>query len=113
MTVGALAIWGVFAVLVGPRYLKDRAVAAEESKRSAEKADVIAEAQTWVRVRLKDPYSAVFTDVRIIGQFPEQRVCGQVNAKNSFGAYQGAERFTAMTGWAYLGDPDREHGRPT
>lgn len=38
---------------------------------------------------LKDPYSARYSDVKVDGLF----VCGRVNAKNSFGAYEGSKRF--------------------
>jgi hypothetical protein len=38
---------------------------------------------------LKDPYSARFGDVKVDGAF----VCGLVNSKNTFGAYEGNKRF--------------------
>lgn len=50
---------------------------------------------------LKDPASAQFRDVRAYASLANQaagersinRVCGQVNGKNSFGAYSGFQRF--------------------
>jgi len=108
MLFGAVIIWAAFfGIRAGLKHQQEgpaRKLAAEAAEENAENIAAIAEAETWVRARLKDPYSAVFSDVRVVGRAPLQRVCGQVNAKNSFGAYEGEERFTAMTGWAYLGN---------
>lgn len=49
--------------------------------------DMIADAEVFTRRMLKDGESAKFRDLRI-GQKPHM-VCGQVNAKNSFGAFGG------------------------
>ena len=46
-----------------------------------------------VESRLKDPDSANFKDVRFYSGGPSPAVCGQVNAKNSFGGYMGFRRF--------------------
>jgi hypothetical protein len=45
--------------------------------------------------KLKDPYSAQYSNVRILGVDKEgsDKVCGQVNAKNSYGAYIGKKGF--------------------
>ena len=50
------------------------------------KVDEVKEA---VRDRLKDPNSAQFSNVKVV----EGLVCGEVNAKNSFGGYAGRQRF--------------------
>lgn len=50
-----------------------------------------AEAKRAVAEKLKDPSSAQFQNVRESGEY----VCGEVNGKNSFGAYSGFRRFVA------------------
>ena len=50
-------------------------------------------AENFVRERLKDPESANFRDL-VVRQFKgKDAVCGQVNAKNGFGAYVGFQKF--------------------
>src|SRR5688572_27837081 len=45
---------------------------------------------------LKDPFSAHYRHVRIVHRSgAEFKVCGEVNAKNSYGAYIGYTKFTA------------------
>lgn len=46
-----------------------------------------------MRQRLKDPYSAEFRNVFVSRSSGSPVVCGQVNAKNSFGGYAGYKRF--------------------
>jgi hypothetical protein len=53
---------------------------------SAEKAS----AQKAVADLMKDPSSAQFRNVRVT---PTGNVCGEVNAKNGYGAYAGFSRF--------------------
>ncbi len=43
--------------------------------------------------RLKDPYSTKFKDVRIAS---DGTMCGEVNAKNSYGAYIGYTTFNGL-----------------
>lgn len=63
---------------------------------------MIERAKVSVRSRLKDPASAVFSELRILGN---ERVCGYVNAKNSFGGYTGNTRFVSFYGAVtYIGD---------
>ena len=55
-------------------------------------------AQKLVSARLKDPYSARFSDlvhktVRTARGEPFDVVCGQVNARNSYGGYGGEKLF--------------------
>jgi len=51
--------------------------------------DQIAAAQSRVAAELKDPSSAQFRNVEQVGD----RVCGEVNARNSFGGYAGFQQF--------------------
>lgn len=51
---------------------------------------IIDEAKAEVAAKLKDPTSAQFSDVRISDS---GAVCGKVNGKNSFGAYNGSVLF--------------------
>ena len=62
-------------------------------------------AQTSVKGQLKDPESAKFGQITLLT--PEQQsvkfksirvACGSVNAKNSYGGYTGALRFTVFLG---------------
>ncbi len=46
-----------------------------------------------VKATLKDPGSAMFRNVRIGRGLGAPAVCGEVNAKNSFGGYLGYNRF--------------------
>lgn len=63
---------------------------------------VMASAKANVARDLKDPASAQFRDVKVVmstsEKDPKQKiyaVCGEVNAKNSFGGYVGYQRFVA------------------
>jgi len=51
-------------------------------------------AKIQVAVHLRDPHSAVFTNVRFL---TPKLVCGSVNAKNGFGGYIGFVEFAAYT----------------
>jgi hypothetical protein len=53
-------------------------------------------AQQQVRAGLRDPGSAQFRNVRVIGQRPYERaVCGELNARNALGGYTGFQGFVA------------------
>jgi hypothetical protein len=52
-------------------------------------AEAFAKARSHLLASLKDPNSAQIASVRRAGEY----VCGQVNAKNSFGAYDGSRQF--------------------
>ena len=56
---------------------------------------LIATAQAAVASKLRDPTSPLFTNVTATENGLE--VCGQVNAKNGFGAYAGKDRFIYNT----------------
>lgn len=51
-----------------------------------------------VASKMKDPESARFTRLKF-GHFT---LCGEVNSTNSFGAYAGAERFSATSDFVHL-----------
>lgn len=46
-----------------------------------------------IREKLKDPDSAIFSDIKISKSGGIPVACGKVNSKNSFGGYIGAQRF--------------------
>lgn len=54
--------------------------------------------------QLKDPSSAQFKEVRRT----DGVVCGEVNAKNSFGAYEGFRRFFVVDGAEAVLEPAEE-----
>lgn len=57
-------------------------------------------AMSYVKNRLKDPYSA---------QFRNQRgFCGEVNAKNAMGAYTGYKRYVASSDYAVYFETDSQ-----
>lgn len=47
-----------------------------------------------VAATMKDPESVRFASLKV----HLAQLCGEVNAKNSFGGYEGAERFSAVDG---------------
>ena len=60
-----------------------------------QEADAI---KALVRAEMKDPEATRFTKLKMrLGN-----LCGEVNSKNSFGAYAGAEKFTAFRGGVSL-----------
>lgn len=70
------------------------------------------ELKARVRAALKDPDSAVFKDVRHVGG--GRALCGQVNAKNSYGGYSGFRLFVADSEgvyWAGDGSSQVDVGR--
>jgi hypothetical protein len=67
---------------------------------------MIADAEVFARRMLKDGESAKFRDLHI-GQKPHM-VCGQVNAKNSFGAFGGWQGMIYGAGIVFL----EEHTTP-
>ncbi len=67
-------------------------------------ADEFADAKARVAAQLKDPASAEFKDINQVGD----RVCGEVNARNSFGGYTGFVPFYIRGEEVLLGQPDSE-----
>lgn len=62
------------------------------------------EAQQIVGKLLKDPSSAQYQNVSFVSS--KEAVCGEVNAKNSYGAYVGFRRFHVRAGEAMLEPSD-------
>jgi len=60
-----------------------------------EKLKLIAKRQSEVAQLLKDPDSAKFRNVYVSEIYSEPIVCGEVNGKNSYGAYAGYTTFMA------------------
>ena len=68
---------------------------------------VIADAKDGVRAALKDPGSAEFSELYRCGD--SRVVTGEVNAKNSFGGYNGNTHFVYADGHVYMeGESDTE-----
>lgn len=64
--------------------------------------DTAAAAMDLVKAKLKDPDSAKFHGVKRRGPMD---YCGWVNAKNSFGGYEGDSVFFSNSKWTVLLDP--------
>lgn len=65
---------------------------------SSSKAEVsdsllVVYAQDAVKSRMKDPSSVKFGDVYVKRKNGNQAICGTVNSKNSYGGYNGFQRF--------------------
>ncbi|WP_070401292.1 hypothetical protein [Hydrogenophaga sp. PML113] len=69
-----------------------------------DEAQVIADTQRLVSDRLKDPGSAQFRNVRVQQylQGPLKIICGEINAKNSYGGYVGFRQFAASPWGVYM-----------
>src|SRR3546814_7080247 len=54
-----------------------------------------AAAEKLVRRQLRDPESAIFSDMYVVGPRPDRSavVCGTVNSRNGFGGMAGGQRF--------------------
>jgi hypothetical protein len=67
-------------------------------------AQLISEAKRSVADLFKDPDSVRFCDIGIYQRYnSDQRfLCGEVNAKNSYGAYVGYKTFYATKGDVYV-----------
>lgn len=63
-------------------------------KRLGEQA-FMTSAKKAIAEQLKDPDSAQFKNLRVVQFASGALVCGEVNAKNSFGGYSGFQRFIA------------------
>ena len=64
----------------------------------------ITAAQDAAKKGLKDPDSAKFQNLRIADFDGGKVVCGEINAKNSYGGYVGYKRFVAGTSVATISD---------
>jgi hypothetical protein len=73
--------------------------------REREDRQLMRNAETAMRDRLKDPESARFHDLVVARFSGAPVVCGHVNAKNSFGGYSGKKAFVYVSG-APIGEDD-------
>lgn len=90
--------------LWGERYEQNKALSEireKESKKRLENRNKISDVQGRVKSHLKDPSSAKFSGEYVSGN---GRVCGFVNAKNSYGAYSGSQRYLYSSGVAFIDD---------
>lgn len=62
----------------------------------------IASAQDAAKKTLKDPDSAKFKNIRMMDYDGGKILCGEINAKNSYGGYVGYKRFVAGTSAATI-----------
>jgi hypothetical protein len=77
----------------------------QEKKETSFEESIFRQAQETVSRDLKDPSSAQFRNLRYV----EPYVCGEVNAKNSFGGYVGFKKFSwTMTGGSVMSDKNDE-----
>lgn len=53
-------------------------------------------AETLVKVRLRDPDSAVFSGTKVVRRGGKETVCGFVNARNGFGGMTGDRWFAVV-----------------
>lgn len=101
MAGAAVAVWAVLGAILAIQHHQR----AEPQREWVETKDrLVSEAQTTVKAGLKDPASALFSEERVLGSGPDQRVCGLVNAKNGYGGYSGNDRYLVMAGSAYFGE---------
>jgi len=57
--------------------------------------EVISASEEALKNKLKDPYSAIFEDIKVFRSADAVYICGHVNAKNAFGGYIGSQYFMA------------------
>lgn len=69
----------------------------------------IAAAQDSIKRGLKDPNSAEFQNLRIANYNNGKVVCGEINAKNSYGGYVGYKRFVAGISGALIFSASNEY----
>lgn len=79
------------------------AIAAKESAEESAKVNAIA-LMRGLKASLKDPDSAKFGTITIDAK--GALLCGEVNAKNSFGGYTGVNNFAYSNGAGYMSGDD-------
>lgn len=62
-----------------------------------------------VKRQLKDPESARFQNIQLTDHNGGLVLCGEINAKNSYGGYVGFKRFVAGTNSATMQETNRRH----
>lgn len=73
------------------------------SREPTAEEELIADAKAAVAATLKDPDSAKFRAV--VADVDNKLVCGEVNGKNSYGAYAGYSAFFSDQGYAQIAEP--------
>lgn len=84
------------------RQVNAYASSVREFLKTHEEADAIERAKRAVSDDLKDPGSAQFRNVRLVPYSDTKVICGEVNAKNSYGGYAGFAHFVAGVSDAYI-----------
>lgn len=77
-----------------------------EAERHADDPLIIKKFQAAILVRLKDPTSAQFRDLKL--NHRREALCGMVNSKNGFGGYTGFSAFVATETKAYLSTGNKD-----
>jgi hypothetical protein len=90
-------------IIVASLFLYSTTAICEVSMSSIQKEKLISEKQQVISAKLKDPDSAKFRNVFISNLTYEPTVCGEINAKNSYGAYGGYEIFYVSNDGAKIG----------
>lgn len=72
----------------------------------------ITKAKTALAQNFKDPRSAQWRGVFISYEDPLRYLCGEVNAKNSYGAYTGFKRFFTLEMNSILSQVESEENAP-
>jgi hypothetical protein len=88
-------------ILVVTLLVASTLAAARDDTAIVAKADdeaVIAAAKVVVASGLKDPDSAQFRNIFVRQGKTKRAICGEVNAKNSYGGYIGYRTFTVLEG---------------
>lgn len=78
-----------------PTWAAENTPTTSDKKLEQQKEIWIVRSQDGIRKKLKDPSSAKFQNSLFVEFEGIPMVCGEVNAKNSFGAYEGFQRFVA------------------
>lgn len=66
-------------------------------------------AKSAILDKLNDPFSAQFKNVKVGSKAKVVQACGEVNAKNGFGAYVGFRRFGILGDKAIIDDGKGSH----
>lgn len=79
----------------------------------ADHADMVAKLKAGLTREFKDPGSAQYRNLILSGKSGVYSLCGEVNGKNSYGAYVGFRRFfisgTASPGGPFEAIPSMKH----
>jgi hypothetical protein len=90
LPVAALVLWALIHLLTGGQ---DLTIDSASSEQEQQRMLWVEQAKESVRAQLKDADSAEFRGVAVREYKGAPLVCGEVNAKNSFGGYGGYQQF--------------------